>query len=136
MKNKMKKKVWKYKELKDGDKVNYDTIRPTYGRMEYRVCFKTDKKGIKEIYMYPNRETNIAYKIVCENPPMYVMPIGISAPGGQEIKNPNVWSYVYCKEHKNICARIYVPDNTDCFEMDLSCGDVILSFQKDKKDKV
>lgn len=31
------------------------------------------------------------------------------------IKEPRVWSSYWCKEHKTIALRVYVPNNANCF---------------------
>lgn len=97
-------------ELKLKDTISYKDIHPSYGRAEFEFCPVYKKGKLVEIWITPaQQETNKRYRIKMTYQPYSWQFTSWTHKG---IENPRIWLQYWCKEHKALCMRVYVPPKT------------------------
>jgi len=113
-------------ELKDKDSIEFVNTTKTYGRAEFSVCQKYRRGKLVELYIYPEQQQSDKY---------YVW----RAVGGgardfmlgvfHGLDNPKVWMFGYCREHKTVTFRMYVPADSRFLRFEVLSG-ISLYFTK------
>ena len=100
--------------LKGKDKVRFIPSDKDYGVAEFLFCPVWKNGKIKELLIYPLQQKNIKhyYKIKCDSSES----LSISSWTHLGIEEPKIWLIYYCKEHKTVEFRTYVPKNSNYFE--------------------
>jgi len=112
-KGKIVKLKWgkKYGDKDYSPKISFKDVHKDYGRAEFEIrpIFKYGK--LKEFLIYPKQqETNVFYYVIeAQNQREFQ----ISSWTHKGFANPNIWLEFWCKEHKTICHRVYVPKDTN-----------------------
>lgn len=110
----MKKQKLKLIKITSEDKIKYVPITEKYGRAEFEFCpvFKYGK--MKKIFIYPRQqEVDYYYELETNNQKQFQITSWI-----HKTDSPKIWIEYWCKEHKTICHRVYVPNNTDTLEFE------------------
>jgi len=81
-----------------------------YGRTEFTICPIWKRGRLCKLYIYPQQQRDIDYFYSvevsnCES----INPIAWTHRG---MENPWVWMYLWCKDHKCMSLRLYVPPNS------------------------
>lgn len=120
----MTKKIVK---LKDGDVIKYKDIDEKYGKMEFVFCpiFKYGK--LKQMLIYPQQPIDNVhyYEIECYKQQDF----NIMSWTHQGFEHPWTWMHFYCKEHKCLAIRTYVPIGTDTLKIN-NMSSLTLIFEK------
>lgn len=95
-------------ELTDDTKIPFVWMRQDYGRAEFEVCAKFIRGKISEVWIYPKQQVSDCYY---HYKPLKPYSTAISYSGYDGLEYPNVWYQYWCKEHKTMCVRLYVPTN-------------------------
>src|ERR1700730_7741227 len=96
-------------ELNGEQEFEFNYMHKDYGRAEFEICAIFKRRKIVELFIYPRQQdVNYYYHYKPENP----YSISISYTGYQGLDQPKIWYQYWCKEHKTICTRLYVPNDS------------------------
>lgn len=117
---------WIEKEIKFGDRINYQPRHKDYGRAEFTLCPVFKRGIIRILYIFPKQqESNTCYKLVLPTPSRFRCLWFSTFPD----RSPYIWHTGWCKEHKCYSLEFYVPVGCDYFDIGANFGDTItLSF--------
>lgn len=119
-------------KLKEGDVIKYKDLHESYGKAEFVFCpiFKYGK--LKKMLIYPQQqETDIkCYEIECHNQ----IDFNLQSWTHKGYEVPWTWIYFYCKEHKCVSMRTYVPLGTNTLSFS-NISSLSLLFDKVEENK-
>ncbi|MEK0338014.1 MAG: hypothetical protein QQN41_11330 [Nitrosopumilus sp.] len=121
----------KYGEKGYNPIIKFDPIHKRYGRAEFDICpiFKYGK--LKKIFVFRRQqETDECYEIEAQDQKEFQ----INTWTHKGFDNPNIWMNFWCKDHKTICFRVYVPPRTNIIEFD-SLSTFEIRFDREGKDE-
>ena len=106
-----------------GEDIHYIEKTTNYGHAEFELCPVFKHGYLRELYIYPRQQENIDayYRLEIDG---FVTSIGFSCYGGNHTE-PRFWHNVWCKEHKCLCLRFYVPLGYKSFKVNDHFGDNI-----------
>lgn len=105
---------WKEKILNDGDVVHFVNYTRNYGRAEFGFC-PTYKYGkLKDLRIYPLQQADIDtfYRVNFK-----CSPLDWSINTSLASVDVKIWIFFWCKEHKSMSFRIYVPAGSSSFSI-------------------
>lgn len=102
------------RELKNGDEVTFVPHTKNYGRAEFAFCPVWKRGEVMEVYIYPCQQPDSAteYWVVKSG---FSTSFQVNAWTHKGIDNPWHWIYTWCKEHKCMSFRSYVPNQSNKF---------------------
>ena len=121
--------------LKDSEKVYFDwhdskapSEGQSYGRAEFALCPIWKRGKIKELFIYHKQQRDIEFYYKIESG--YADLLMIDSWVGLE--SPKTWAHIWCKEHKTQTILVYVPNNSNYFQITIGSG-ISINFGKDKQ---
>ena len=110
--------------------IDYKPMHERYGMAEFEICpiFKNGK--LQKFMIYPKQQenNNVYYEIPAFGQKQFEI-----TSWTQKTDSLRIWMEFWCKEHKTICHRVYVPNNTDRIEFDNLTVFMIRFVKKDIK---
>jgi hypothetical protein len=110
--------MFKEKLLEDGSIVHFKNSTKEYGQAEFGVCPVIKRGKLVDIFIFPLQQKDIEnyYRI-----PVNYKPDSwsISSWTHKGIGDVRIWLFYWCKEHKCQGFRLYVPLESNCFEVSL-----------------
>jgi hypothetical protein len=99
--------------LKENEKYFFIPITKNLGRAEFGVCPVHRRGKLKEIFIYPlqQEDRSYYYKAIVHHADSFQF----ESYSHKGIDPPRAWIYSWCREHKTISFRIYVPNNSNYF---------------------
>lgn len=96
-------------EIEDEQSIEFDGYHKDYGRAEFEICIMWKRNKISEVFIYPKQQdVNHYYHYKPKNP----YSTSISYSGYQGLDSPEIWFQYWCKDHKTVCTRLYVPEDS------------------------
>ena len=97
--------------LSGSAEIKYIYMDSDYGRAEFSLCPIYKYGKLKKIHIYPLQQKNIDcfYTYIVSN---YCISWSLTAWTHKGIDEPRTWIYRWCKEHKCLSMRVYVPNYT------------------------
>lgn len=119
----------KIKEITLQESIPYNYLTKIYGRAGFVICPIFKRSILTDLYIYrvyqpqePNKAYHIPvpkeYKLNC---------FTIDSEYGYD--NPNIWQNFWCKEHRTISFKIYVPNNTKFLEFSTFSDHIQIQFR-------
>lgn len=121
----------KYGEKGYNPVIRFKPMHDRYGHAEFEICpvFKYGK--LKKIFVFRRQqETSECYEIEAQGQKEFQIMTWTHK--GFDV--PNIWMEFWCKEHKTICHRVYVPKQTDIIVFD-NLSTFGIRFDKEKKNE-
>lgn len=117
-------KLLKKRVLEDFDSVSFIPITKEYGRAEFQIELLYNKKGcIRKVLIYPRQQKDAKeYFEINANAESFHI-------GNFKTKEPHIWLFYYCNEHKATAMRVYVPDKATQFKISIGSS-VTINFDK------
>ncbi len=95
-------------EITGEEKLPFQFMHERYGRAEFEICAKFHRGKVSEVWVIP-RQQDVDY--IYQYKPPTPFSTAISYSGYDGLDYPNVWYQYWCKEHKTMCVRLYVPND-------------------------
>jgi len=104
---KLEEKILKVDEL-----IRYNWKTKEYGRAEFIFCPIWKRGKIIKLHIYPMQQPDAKYFYILDVTAnsKYICPYSWTHLGKE---NPWPWQFYWCKEHKCMSIKIYVPPNTN-----------------------
>lgn len=119
---KAKGEMMRYIEINLDSQISYKDMHQSYGRAEFEFCPVIKNGKITDLFIVPRQQEReekgwhldlSKLRCSCINFVSWI----------QYHENPNIWNEYWCKIHKALTHRIYVPKNTQIIEFDYHFGD-------------
>ena len=110
---------WKEKIIELGESIEYVPMTDGLGRAEFAVCPTFIRGYIRELHIFPlQQDMNVSYAVrIPEH--IKINQLGFSS----DPHNPhNMWHGTWCKEHKCLSLRMYVPLNITTMRVAMHFG--------------
>ena len=106
----------KCRELKENDMVRFDASSERYGTAEFIFCFVLKRGKLKELFIWPSQQANVTefFHVALPYAPQQ---FGVSAWTHKEMDEPRSWMFFWCREHRCVAMRVYVPKQAKCFRV-------------------
>ena len=116
----------KPKEITYKDKIKYKDRTERLGRAEFLFCpiFKYGRLNRLVIYRL-QQESDESYYIDFSELGTKITSFNFTSWTHKGIDEPNIWLNQWCKEHKTISFRVYVPINTDTIEFEIFSSEIL-----------
>ena len=109
---------WPIKELKSGDIVKFKWSTKEYGHAEFGFCPVFKRGKLHEMFILPLQQPNAktAYHISAGYSTSFTLNPLVN--GGQ-LNRADIWIHSWCKLHKCLSFRAYVPIGSSQFQVSL-----------------
>ena len=99
----------KEKEITVNDVIKFELLHDRFGLAGFDFCFIFKYGKLKEIFIYRRQqESNEGFHLKTAGHQR-----NFSIYSYCDKQDPNIWKCGYCKEHKTICFRVTVPNDTN-----------------------
>ena len=104
------------RELKEHDIVKFSARSSQYGNAEFIFCPIFKRGKLKEMFIWPAQQPDVTefFRILL---PYVPQNFGISAWTHKGMDEPRPWMFFWCREHKCVAFRVYVPKQAKCFRV-------------------
>lgn len=111
--------------LKDGDEVSFDatdskapTPGSSLGIAEFAFCPEWRRGKLKAVHIRAQQQRDVSERFVVESG--VATSFTVSSWTHKGIDAPHPWIWFWCKEHRCMGMRVYVPRNSDHFSVHIS----------------
>jgi hypothetical protein len=118
--------------LKDGDTVSFDatdskapTPGSSLGTAEFAFCPQWNRGKLKAVHITPMQQREVSETFVVEGG--FSDSFAVSSWTHKGIDAPRPWIWFWCKEHRCMGMRVYVPRNSSRFSVRVS-SDIRIDF--------
>lgn len=120
--------------LKDGDCVSFDpfdhsapTPGESYGRAEFSLCPVFRAGRIQTLWIYPLQQRNVKFYYRVDAGRSTSLMVQSWTHKG--VDRPEVWTHMWCKEHRCTSMRVYVPTLATRFQIQI-LSSLYVNFDK------
>lgn len=121
------------RELKSRETISFVPMTTYFGRAGFVFCLKYEDIKLTNIFITPKQQpfSKERFVINCYENIKYLFTTSWIH---KYIQPPDIWRHFWCPDHQAPAFELYVPNNSDCFLVDMCSDTVMIIFDKKESD--
>jgi hypothetical protein len=112
--------------IKDGDYLPFVARTENLGTAEFVICPIWKRNKLVKLHIYPKQQELMDYYYVWEGYGRHSLQFS----GYQGLQDPKIWYSYFCKEHKCLSLRLYVPPESSYIWFTVYSDNITIGFTK------